>query len=58
MMITDKKGILDKRWMNSRISSEDTTLKEKVFGYLIGPVGVLLFNTIINGYNYPSYKKV
>ena len=50
MMITDKKGILDKRWMNSRICSEDTTLKEKVFGYLVGPVGVLLFNTIVNGY--------
>lgn len=41
---------LNKRMFNSRITSENTTGKEKVLGYLIGPVGALLFNTIVNGY--------
>lgn len=50
MMITDKKGFFDKKIWDSKINTEDTTTKEKVFGYLIGPVGALLLNTILGGY--------
>lgn len=50
MMITDKKGFFDRKMWDSKINTEDTTAKEKVFGYLIGPVGALLFNTILGGY--------
>ena len=50
MLLQDKKGFFAKPVMNSRIKSEDTTAKEKIFGYLFGPVGALLFNTIVNGY--------
>lgn len=45
-----KNGFLEKKIWDSRIVSEDVTGKEKVFGYLVGPVGALLFNTIVNGY--------
>lgn len=41
---------LDKKMWNSKVTTENVTLKEKVFGYLLGPVGALLFNTIVNGY--------
>lgn len=47
MMITDKKGFFDKKIWDSKVHTEDTTAKEKIFGYLIGPVGALLFNTIL-----------
>lgn len=49
-MITDKKGFFDKKIWDSRICTEEVTVKEKIFGYLIGPVGALLFNTILGGY--------
>ena len=45
-----KATFLEKPLWDSRITSEDTTAKEKIFGYLLGPVGALLFNTIVNGY--------
>ena len=41
---------LDKKIWDSKVTTEDVQLKEKVFGYLLGPVGALLFNTIVNGY--------
>lgn len=47
MMITDKRGFFNKKIWDSKIHSEDTTAKEKVFGYLLGPVGALLLNTIL-----------
>lgn len=50
MMITDNKGFFDRKMWDSKINTEDTTAKEKIFGYLIGPVGALLFNTILGGY--------
>lgn len=50
MMLTDKKGFFDKKIWDSRIYTEDTTAKEKIFGYLAGPVGALLLNSILGGY--------
>lgn len=58
MTIQDKRGFFAKKIWNSRITTEDTTTKEKVFGYLLGPVGALLFNSIVNGYINVYYTDV
>ncbi|MCM1060298.1 MAG: MFS transporter [Eubacterium sp.] len=58
MMLQDKRGFFGKKFWNSRITSENTSFKEKAFGYLIGPVGALLFNAIINGYINVYYTDV
>lgn len=50
MKFTDKKGLFAKPLLESRVRTADTSTKEKIFGYLLGPVGALLFNTIVNGY--------
>lgn len=50
MMITDKKGFFNRKMWDSKINSENTTLKERVFGYLLGPVGALFLNAIMGTY--------
>ncbi len=50
MMITDKKGFFDRKILDSRIHSENTALKERVFRYLLGPVGALFLNAIMGTY--------
>lgn len=50
MMLTDRKGFFDRKIWDSKVHTEDTSAKEKIFGYLIGPVGALLLNTILGGY--------
>mgnify|MGYP000021298200 CR=1 FL=1 len=50
MEFIDKKGLFTKPLLESRVRTADTSTKEKIFGYLLGPVGALLFNTIVNGY--------
>lgn len=58
MILQDKRGFWAKRFWDSRITTEDTNKKEKVFGYLLGPVGALLFNSIVNGYINVYYTDV
>ncbi|MCM1193098.1 MAG: MFS transporter [Butyrivibrio sp.] len=58
MAVQGKQGFFEKKIWNSRITTEDTTFKEKAFGYLLGPVGALLFNAIINGYINVYYTDV
>ncbi|MCM1026572.1 MAG: MFS transporter [Roseburia sp.] len=58
MASQNKQGFLSKKFWDSRITAEDTTTKEKAFGYLLGPVGALLFNAIINGYINVYYTDV
>ncbi|MCM1428154.1 MAG: MFS transporter, partial [Eubacterium sp.] len=58
MTSQSKQGFLEKKFWNSRITTEDTTFKEKAFGYLLGPVGALLFNAIVNGYINVYYTDV
>lgn len=43
-----KNSIFEKPFMNSRITSEEMTMKEKILGYLIGPVGMLSLQSVIN----------
>ncbi|MCM1345279.1 MAG: MFS transporter [Lachnospiraceae bacterium] len=58
MTLQSKQDFLEKKIWNSRITTEDTTFKEKAFGYLLGPVGALLFNAIVNGYINVYYTDV
>jgi len=50
MMIQDNRHLFERPILRSKIDTVDTSTKEKVLGYLIGPVGALLFNTILGGY--------
>ena len=43
-----KKSIFEKPFMNSRISSDEMTMKEKILGYLIGPFGMLALQSVVN----------
>lgn len=43
-----RRGFFEKRFMNSRIKTASMTMKEKLFGYLIGPFGMLAFMGIVN----------
>ncbi|MCM1304324.1 MAG: MFS transporter [Butyrivibrio sp.] len=58
MTSQSKKGFFEKKFWNSKITTEDTTFREKAFGYLLGPVGALLFYAIINGYINVYYTDV
>lgn len=50
MMIQDKRGIFKRPIFDSKVRTADTSKKEKIFGYLLGPVGALLLNTVLGGY--------
>ena len=50
--------ILDKKALNSRITSESVTNKEKWFGYLLGPAGALLLNAVLATYLNVYYTDV
>lgn len=41
-------GIFERPFMNSRIRSEEMTLKEKLLGYLVGPFGPLALMAVVN----------
>ncbi|MBQ6560686.1 MAG: MFS transporter [Erysipelotrichaceae bacterium] len=41
-------SIFEKSFMNSRISTEEMTMKEKILGYIIGPLGMLSLQAVIN----------
>ena len=42
-----KKGLFDKKFMDSRVKTKAVTKKEKILGHLIGPLGlILIVNTI------------
>ena len=34
--------------MNSKIKTEEMTMKEKILGYLVGPFGMLSLQAVIN----------
>ena len=41
-------GIFEKKFMNSRITTENMTMKEKLLGYLLGPFGTLALIAVVN----------
>lgn len=41
-------SIFEKKFMDSRIKSEKMTLKEKVLGYILGPLGMLALQAVVN----------
>ena len=43
-----QKGLFEKPFMNSRITTASMTLKEKILGYLVGPFGILALVAIVN----------
>ena len=57
-MVTKVNKIFDSPILASRISSEDTTKKEKYLGYLIGPTGALLLNGVLASYLNVFYTDV
>ena len=42
------KGVFEKPFMNSRITTENMTMKEKLLGYLVGPFGTLALMAVVN----------
>ena len=42
------KGIFEKPFMNSRITTANMTMKEKLLGYLVGPFGTLALIAVVN----------
>lgn len=50
--------IMDKAYLNSRITSENVQRKEKWLGYLAGPVGALLLNAVLVSYLNVYYTDV
>ncbi|MCM1411834.1 MAG: MFS transporter, partial [Lachnospiraceae bacterium] len=53
-----KRDILDSRIFDSRIRQEDVGKKERVLGYFIGPVSVVLLNSVLNNYLNVYYTDV
>ena len=49
-----KKGLLegwfDKPFWNTRIKSANVTGKEKWLGYVVGPFGIMMLQSIVNSY--------
>ena len=45
-----KNRLLEKRALDSRLTSPDVTAKEKWLGYLLGPSGALLLNAVLATY--------
>ncbi len=54
MAAKEKKGFLngwfDKPFWNSKITSANVTKKEKWLGYVVGPFGVMMLQSIVNSY--------
>ena len=50
--------IMDKAYLNSRITSENVQRNEKWLGYLAGPVGALLLNAVLVSYLNVYYTDV
>ncbi len=42
------RGLFEKSFMNSRITTAEMTLKEKILGYLVGPFGILAMIAVVN----------
>ncbi|SFI28869.1 MFS/sugar transport protein [Pseudobutyrivibrio sp. OR37] len=57
-MVTRINRIFERPILASRISSEDTTKKEKYLGYLLGPTGALLLNGVLASYLNVFYTDV
>ncbi|MCM1193117.1 MAG: MFS transporter, partial [Acetatifactor muris] len=53
-----KRDILDSRIFDSRIRQADVGKKERVLGYFIGPVSVVLLNSVLNNYLNVYYTDV
>lgn len=53
-----KLKFLDKPIFDSRIKSENTTAKERWFGYLLGPAGAMLLNAVLATYLNVFYTDV
>lgn len=49
---------IDRPLFDSRIKSADTTVKERWFGYLLGPAGALLLNAVLSTYLNVFYTDV
>lgn len=43
-----QKGLFEKPFLNSRITTASMTMKEKILGYLVGPFGILALVAIVN----------
>ena len=43
-----KNSIFEKPFMNSKVNTEEMTMKEKILGFLIGPFGMLALQAVVN----------
>ncbi|MCF0117446.1 MAG: MFS transporter, partial [Bacilli bacterium] len=50
--------ILKNRFFNSRITSSNVTIKEKILGYVFGPFGALVLNGVLAAYINVFYTDV
>ncbi len=58
MSATTKKGLFDKKIFDSRIKSTNVQNSERWLGYLLGPAGVILLNSILASYLNVFYTDV
>lgn len=43
-----KNSVFEKPFMNSKITTEEMTMKEKILGFLVGPFGMLALQAVVN----------
>lgn len=55
-MKKDKTTIWDKSAFHTRIRSKDVTIWEMMFGYFLGPLGVLIMTTLVSTYYLTYYR--
>ncbi|NLO83937.1 MAG: MFS transporter [Clostridiales bacterium] len=53
-----REKLINKPFLNSRVSGNDVTTKERWLGYLIGPAGALLLNAVLSTYLNVFYTDV
>ena len=54
--MTKSKSIWDNKLLHTRIKSKDVTIWEMVFGYFLGPLGVLIMTTLVSTYYLTYYR--
>lgn len=56
LMLKSKTTIWNKPVFHTRIKSKDVTIWEMIFGYFLGPLGVLIMTTLVSTYYLTYYR--
>lgn len=50
------KNIWNQKWAGTRIRTKDVSIQEKILGYFLGPLGVLVMTTLVSTYYLTYYR--